>query len=196
MAKVIVIEGIDGSGKDTTAELLAKRYTEQGLKCSIINSLSGKILSPIIRNMLKKKNSNRKQLTALFIAELYEVEKELKRKLKTDDIVICNRWIYSTMAYNSESLAQMNAIMVLSATEVQPDFIFYLDLPVKDALARLNARDGILEIFENETKLTKVKENYDIISNIRSINNFYRVDAHMTTNDIVDHIVSIVTPEF
>lgn len=177
-AKIIVIEGIDGSGKDTVINNLVKSFKKRKLKCSVFGSLSGKDLGSYIREKLKNKKTNKKQLTSLFIAELFEVEEAIKKRLKKDDIIICNRWIYSTMAYNSNTLSEMNAIMILSATDVNPDYIFYLDIPTKVAIDRLKQTGKSLEIFENKKNLDRVKENYDIISSIRSINNFIKIDAN------------------
>lgn len=176
-AKIIVIEGIDGSGKDTVINNLTTFMEEKGYKYSVFGSLSGKELGPLVRNKLSDKETNKKQLTSLFIAELFEVEEAIKKRIDVDDYIICNRWIYSTMAYNANSLAEMNAIMLLSDTDVQVDFIFYLDLPVDTAINRLKQTGKNLEIFENKESLEKVKENYETISNIRSINNFYKIDA-------------------
>lgn len=189
-AKIIVIEGIDGSGKDTVINNLTNSLKRDGYKCSVFGSLSGKELGPVVRNKLAKKKTNKKQLTSLFIAELFEVEEAIKKRLEKDDYIICNRWIYSTMAYNANSLVEMNAIMVLSATDIQPDFIFYLDLPVKEALSRLKQTGKKLEIFENKKSLEFVKENYETISNIRSINNFIKLDAKKEPLDIVDEITT------
>lgn len=193
-AKVIVIEGIDGSGKDTAIESLVKYFKTKNLKVSVLKSLSGKILGPVIREKLQDPNTNKKQLTSMFIAELFEVEEVLKNKLETYDYVICNRWIYSTMAYNSNSLAEMNAIMVLSATEVQPDYIFYLDIPVDVAIDRISVRNK-KEIFENKDKLEQVRDNYEIISSLRSIKNFIRIDATQKAIDVAKEIINKIIPE-
>lgn len=194
-AKIIVIEGIDGSGKDTVINNLTKIIKEKGLKCSVFNSLSGKELGPLVRSKLANKKTNKKQLTSLFIAELFEVEEAIKKRLNKDDYIICNRWIYSTMAYNSTNLVELNAIMILSATDLKPDFIFYLDLPVKTAMNRLKQSGKKLEIFENKKKLESVKENYDLFPDIRSIENFIKIDADRDSLDIVSDIKNKLFPE-
>ena len=194
-AKVIVMEGIDGSGKDTAINLLVKYFKSNGLKVTVLRSLSGKILGPIIRNKLQDKKSNRKQLASMFIAELFEVEETLKKKLNSYDYIICNRWIYSTMAYNSNSLAEMNAIMILSATDIQPDYIFYLDIPTDIAMERIKLRTkSKREIFENKDKLTQVKENYEVISNLRSIKNFIKIDGTQSSVDVSREIINKIIP--
>lgn len=194
-AKIIVIEGIDGSGKDTVINNLTKIIKEKGLKCSVFNSLSGKELGPLVRSKLANKKTNKKQLTSLFIAELFEVEEAIKKRLNKDDYIICNRWIYSTMAYNSTNLVELNAIMILSATDIKPDFIFYLDLPVKTAMNRLKQSGKKLEIFENKKKLESVKENYDLFPDIRSIENFIKIDADRDSLDILSDIKNKLFPE-
>lgn len=194
-AKIIVIEGIDGSGKDTVINNLTKIMKEKGLKCSVFNSLSGKELGPLVRSKLANKKTNKKQLTSLFIAELFEVEEAIKKRLNKDDYIICNRWVYSTMAYNSTNLVELNAIMILSATDLKPDFIFYLDLPVKIAMSRLKQSGKKLEIFENKKKLESVKENYDLFPDIRSIENFIKIDADRDSLDIVSDIKNKLFPE-
>ena len=157
---VIAFEGIDGCGKDTQIKLLSEYLTSKNIKNIIVNSCSSWILSKIIRDKLKC-SINKKQMAGLFIAELHEHTDHIKEAIKEGNVILLNRWIYSTMAYNSTSIKEMDAIRILSNTDITVDHVIYLDVPLQVALDRVSVRSEDKDVYENRENLTEVISYYN-----------------------------------
>lgn len=196
--KKIVFEGLDGSGKDTQINLLTSYLKSNNLTYEIINSLGQGEIAKLTRLKLKDKNIPKHELTGLFIAVLYELREYIKAIEDQVDYIILNRWVYSTMAYNSYRLPELNAIKVLSNDDLNPDYIIYLDISPEDAIERLNKRDSEKEIFENIEELTRVSENYKVLQNLYNIqviktNNLK--DEEVEAKRVHEEIKNIIFPK-
>ena len=158
---VIAFEGLDGSGKDTQIKLFTNYLESINKPYVVINSCSSWLLSKIIRDKLKDPNVNKKQLAGLFIAELHEHVDTIKIALNSGKLVILNRWIYSTMAYNSTSVKDIEAICELSVSDIKVDHIIYLNVDINTAMNRINSRDNVKEVYETPSHLTEVSGYYE-----------------------------------
>ena len=98
----IVIEGLDGSGTTTQARLLRERLLEDGE--SIVNtqepsnSMIGTLISAILEG---KEKVNPKTLAYLFAADRKNHIDLLMDSFETSK-VICDRYLFSSLAYQSQ----------------------------------------------------------------------------------------------
>ena len=76
--------------------------------------------------------------------------------------VIVPRYYFSSLAYNSSTPEQFDFVSKLNEKFPNPDLLIYLDVPIKTSLDRLQER-SLKEVYENEAKLTQVKEKYQQI---------------------------------
>jgi dTMP kinase len=169
----IVLEGIDGSGKSTQANLL-KQYFLRKQETAIISSQpSNGIIGNLIRQALQQriiftKNPNLfdEQMAYLFAADrhdhLYNDIDGVFKSIASGSHVISTRYYFSSLAYNCHNPEQFDFVKQLNARFPNPDLTIYLDIPVSVSLQRLQER-GQTEIYETETKLTKVRDNYQKI---------------------------------
>ena len=169
----IVIEGIDGSGKSTQAELLKNYLINQGEKAVISPEPSSGIIGNLIRQALKKrvfftadKNLFDEQMAYLFAADrhdhLYNDLDGVYKLIDDSFYVISTRYYFSSLAYNCDNSEQFDFISKLNHKFPPPDATIYLDLPVAVSQERTKNR-SLKEIYENEEKLTLVKTNYQRI---------------------------------
>jgi dTMP kinase len=173
MTKFIVIEGIDGSGTTTQSELLKEYLIEKGEKAIVSPEPSEGIIGKFVRNILQNKDllnhSNQnfdEQMAYLFAADrydhLYNEKNGVFQLIEKGYYVISTRYYFSSLAYNGNSSQQWELIQTLNQKFSQPDLVIYLDLPVEVSLDRIKDRT-LKEVYENRAKLTKVRENYNII---------------------------------
>ncbi|MCX7770770.1 MAG: dTMP kinase [Proteobacteria bacterium] len=99
---LITFEGIEGAGKSTQIKLLEKYFKKIKRDFLVIREPGGTPISEKIREILLNPDHNLENETELFLflasrAEL--VKKVIKPALKKNKIVICDRFIDSTMAY-------------------------------------------------------------------------------------------------
>lgn len=169
----IVIEGIDGSGKSTQAELLQKNLRDRGEKAVISPEPSSGIIGNLIRQALKKrvfftadKNLFDEQMAYLFASDrhdhLYNDIDGVYKLIEDGFYVISTRYYFSSLAYNCQTPEQFSFISKLNHKFPPPDITIYLDIPVEVSLERTKDR-SLQEIYETKEKLMIVKANYEKI---------------------------------
>lgn len=169
----IVLEGIDGSGTSTQAELLKKYFQSQGDKAVISPEPSAGPIGNLIRDTLKKRvffTSDRRlfdeQMAYLFAADrhdhLYNEVDGVFKLIQQGFHVISTRYYFSSLVYNSQTPEQFEFVSRLNYKFPNPDLVIYIDLPIEVSLERLQER-SLQEVYETENKLTQVRTSYQKI---------------------------------
>lgn len=155
--KLITFEGIDGSGKTTVAKILHSKIENSIFTTEPTDSWIGK-------SVKKALEERRDAITIafLFLADRNEHIKEIKKWLNEGKIVICDRFIDSTFAYQKEHIKMENIEEWLSWLHkpfiIKPNITFLLVIKPKKAIERI--KDRKLIVYEDEKFLEKVQENY------------------------------------
>lgn len=138
---LITFEGIDGSGKTTLI-----KHVGEYLKSKNLNTLiTYEPFDKDIRNLIKSGNYLPKAELALFIADrVQHIEQVIFPALKENIIVLCDRFIDSTIAYqfggNGISPDVIKAMYKLLNYPIYPERTYYLDIPVSEAMFRISNR--------------------------------------------------------
>lgn len=138
---LITFEGIDGSGKST----LIKQVGEY-LKSKNLNTLiTYEPYDEDIRSLIKSGKYLPKAELALFTADrVQHIENIILPALKNNMIVLCDRFIDSTIAYqfggNGISPDIIKAIYKLLNYPIYPERTYYLDIPISEAMFRISKR--------------------------------------------------------
>jgi dTMP kinase len=195
--RYIAIEGIDGSGKTTIANLLynelSKRYNKIVLmKEPYDNDLSKKIKEIILKE--HEKNLDYGYLLALlFTADRSIKNIDLKKYLNNDYIVISDRSIYSTFSYQIlyEGI-NIEWLKCVSKYIIRPDITFILDVDPKIAVERVNLRGKNITSYENIEFLRKVRENFLKLKEIFPNDNIIYIDGEEKPEEILNKILNII----
>ncbi|MBM4166546.1 MAG: dTMP kinase [Ignavibacteria bacterium] len=139
-------EGLDGCGKTTQVELLARRLTNIGHKVLVLREPGGTTISEDIREiLLNKKNSSMFSATEMLLfsaARAQLVHEVILPSLKRNCVVICDRYVDSTTAYQGfgRGISQdtIRAINNIATQRLFPMKTFFIDIPVEEALRRRN----------------------------------------------------------
>ena len=102
MNKFISFEGIDGCGKSTQIHLISKYLKKNKIENSIIREPGDTGISESIRKVLLNRNNqiSLKTETLLFLSARSQLVNEvLIPKMKNNEIVLCDRYLDSTLAY-------------------------------------------------------------------------------------------------
>ena len=142
----IVIEGQDGTGKSTQAELLKKHFEEQGKQVVMLEEPDGDLpQAHDLHDMILTRGYNLEPLTnvLLFTAARVELWKKIAEPvLKNGGVVISARNYWSTLAYQGygEGVSRNKIIRItkdlLPEKYVHPDYGFILVVPDEVRLAR------------------------------------------------------------
>jgi len=150
-SKFITFEGSEGCGKSTQSEMLFRYLKSKGLKVVYLREPGGVKLSEKIREILLNPESkiSPEAETLLYMAARAQVVRDIiKPSLKSGKIVICDRFLDSTIAYQGYGLGidigMIKAIGKFATLGIKPDLTLFLDLPVKKGLKhRYNCKDRI-----------------------------------------------------
>jgi dTMP kinase len=140
---LLALEGIDGCGKSTQAELLAAALKARGLEVVLTCEPTDGPLGQQIREYFQgpTRYLSPKEELNLFMADRREhVDEVIEPALAEGKIVITDRYYYSSVAY--QGAMGLDPDRILAQNEVMavpPDLTVILTLPVAQALARLSA---------------------------------------------------------
>jgi dTMP kinase len=170
----IVLEGIDKAGKSTQAELLKNYFLNHQQQAVISSEPTDGPIGRLIREAMqhqiiaiKHQESFDEQMAYLFAADrhyhLYnDVDGVYKLINEDNSHVIATRYYFSSLAYNSNTQEEFDFVARLNQRFPNPDIVFYIDIPLEIALSRLQ-NATYKEVYETETKLKQVQQNYDHI---------------------------------
>ena len=149
-----VIEGIDGAGKSSIArhlhEALSPTHRDRVVHTYQPHDPSAAGL--YIRDVLAKRIKASPFALALAFAlnRADHLDRVVNPFLTADDqqIVICDRYLLSSLVYQSTGGLNMNDVLRLNRWARQPDLTIYLDVSPRQAYARMRQRPTDRELFE------------------------------------------------
>ena len=145
----ITFEGGEGTGKSTQSKLLYEHLINKNINTILTREPGGCLESEEIRNILIKGNINKwDPITESLLhnaARREHIKKIIKPALLENKVVICDRFVDSTMAYQGIGLGvSSNFLNILSSeiTEnIKPNITFIFDMDINTSLERANIRD-------------------------------------------------------
>ncbi len=186
----ITFEGIDGSGKTTIINMLAKKLE------NVV--VTAEPTSTWIGNDVKKAIEEGKDaitVALLFMADRNEHIKRIREWLKEGKTILCDRYLDSTYAYQKEALkkAMENPSKWIEDVQkpfiLKPDLTFLFILPVEEAIKRIANRKKI--IYERKEFLEKVQENYMELAEKEK--RFIIIDASQEKGKVLNDCMAVIT---
>lgn len=153
----IALEGIDGSGKSTQAGKLARKLAELGHAVHKTFEPTEGLIGQVIHRILKEDLAiSAEALSLLFVADRLEHAKEIKNALDAGKVVISDRYLLSTLAYQGAQGVDTGFLRKLHENLPRPDLTVLLDIEPGRSLGRTKAD----EKFEKLEMLAKVRQKY------------------------------------
>jgi len=172
--RLIIVDGLDGVGKDTQAQLIKKRYEEKGDKVVIrSHPESDNFFGRKAKKALLRQGKLNKLKAAVFY--MLDVLRSIRKyyRNKEIDTLIMVRYLVGT-AYLPERLAKVSYHFFLGFVPTSK-YMFFLDAPPEAMLRRVSDRDE-KEMFETHSEFVKVRKkalllvkNWNIIDTSGSI---------------------------
>ncbi len=189
--KFIVFEGLDGSGITTQATLLRNHFINKGKEALMTKEPTNGLIGGVIKALLKKEwRSTPLTMQMLFAADRsHHINTEIEPSLKKGKMVICDRYILSSLAFGSLDVS-LEILKQLNAYFRKPNATIFLDTQPKICIERMKMSRPHVEIFEEEHKLEQVRKNY--ISLKGYFPETYSVDGNRDPNTILNDIIKIV----
>ncbi|NBO23760.1 MAG: dTMP kinase [Chlamydiae bacterium] len=153
----ITFEGGEGVGKTTLISALQMHFSSLGFRVLVTREPGGTLLGQKIRQLLLNNHEvtiTKKGELLLFLADRSQhVEEKILPFLKQGGIVLCDRYIDSTFAYQSDAFSFNDLLMLneYATNHLFPDKTFYLDLDPEIGRKRiLEERKSLLDKMEEK----------------------------------------------
>lgn len=143
--KLIVVEGIDGSGKSTQLSLLEQWLKREGYMVSFSEWNSSPLVKETTRRGKKKQMFTPTTFSLIHATDLADrIERYIIPPLKAGAVVLADRYIYTAFARDVVRGVSPRWVRDLYRFAVKPNLAFYFRVPLEVALKRiLSARAGL-----------------------------------------------------
>lgn len=192
----ITFEGIDGAGKSTQIQIVKKLLEDKGYEVVLTREPGGTDISEKIREIILDNDND--EMSFVTEALLYaasraqHVYQVIKPQLKQGKIVICDRYIHSSIAYQGYARG-LGAEKVMSINShaidgLLPDISFFILLPSEKAMERLKKSEKHLDRLEVEKIdfFKKVEQGYEKMA--KEYENIIVIDASKSVDKIASEI--------
>jgi len=183
----IVVEGLDGSGKTTQAKVLASRLRRNHKALYTAEPSRGKV-GIFIRNRILygEKRPSTIVEALLFAADRVEhVQNEVQPALEEGQIVVSDRYLYSSLAYQGSAGLSIQWIESINQHALKPDLALFIDVDPEEVFHRLKRRKSVMENLETQRRVREIYlkfvEKGDLV----------RIDGDQTKSQVADEIYAI-----
>jgi len=138
---LIAFEGLDQSGKQTQAELLRDRLIAGGRSVYLLSfpDYGTPIGEEIERALRGARNYAADVMQLLYVANRYEWRTEIERRRNDGEILICDRYLASSVAYGEAQGLDSAWLLEIQRHLPQPDLTFLLDIAPEVSAKRKTA---------------------------------------------------------
>jgi dTMP kinase len=209
--KFITFEGLDGTGKSTQIEKLARALRVRGLSVVVTREPGGTATGEKIRHVILDSAttglSSMAEMALMFASRAQHIREVIEPAIAQGKIVLCDRFTDSTEAYQgagrklgSKPVLELHRIL---CDDLQPDLTILMDSDVSSSVERARRRN--LKIskngrsrkdenrFEQESRafFERVRDGYMTIAN-REPQRVALIDAHGTPSQTHAKILEVV----
>ena len=189
----IVLEGIDGTGKTTIARKLAEELKLSGYNVFVTEEPTKTWIGEGVRRAIEEEKNGFTQALLFFADRAYHIE-HLKRK--KEDIIISDRYVYSTYAYQGAQLEKIMGLekaikwfeKVYEPFRYDPDMVILITVEPEEGLKRIYGRDR-KEKFERHEFLRRVQEIYLLLAKKYG---FVIIDGNRNLDDVFEEVKNVV----
>lgn len=184
---LIVFEGLDQSGKQTQAEMLRDWLKEQGRKARLVSfpDYGTSIGEEIARALQGEREYGPDVMQLLYIANRYERKPDLQRWLDGGLILVCDRYIASSVAYGEAQGLDPAWLSELQKFLPVPSLTILLDIAPDTAVGR-KAVDR--DRYERDLALqARVRDSYHRQA---AEQHWVRVDGERSRADVAADVLS------
>lgn len=199
--RFIVFEGIDGSGKSTQIQNISKRLKAETLKVYTTFEPTDGPVGSLIRKMLSGEiATDQRTIASLFAADrtdhLTNQKNGIKQKVDQGEIVLCDRYYFSSYAYHAQYIDMEWVIHANSLnTEIlKPDLTIFIDADPGICFKRIKLSRTDFEMYEQIDVMKNVRINYfKAFDRLKDSEKIAVVDGNRSSKRVEDAILNEIS---
>ena len=190
MGHLIAFEGLDQSGKQTQATLLRDRLKDQGRKARLVSfpDYGTSIGEEIARALQGEREYGPDVMQLLYVANRYERKPDLLRWLGGGLVLICDRYVASSVAYGEAQGLDPDWLMTIQRFLPPPSLTIVLDITPDKAVGRKVVDRDLYE--RDLAMLARVRETYQRLARAE---NWVILDGERPKEAIAADVFNAVT---
>ena len=148
---LIIVEGVDGSGKSTQLVLLGEWLERQGVDLIRTEWTSSTLIGKATKRGKRRESLGPLSFVLLHATDFtHRYENIIVPSLKAGKVVLADRYVYTAMARDVARGADPRAVRALYSFAVKPDLALYFKVPLEVAVGRVlsGAERGELKYYE------------------------------------------------
>lgn len=192
---LIEFEGIEGSGKTTQAGMLHSWLKRRGYSVILRKEPTNNILGKVIHDILSKQLQVADEAVPLLFAadRADDTRRFIKPALESGEIVILDRYTYSSLAYQSGGMAvpfDTRWLREINRFALSPDIIFYIDIESDAGLKRvMGQRLEDDSFFEDLRTQKRIREAYHQVLGLHKPSSLIRkLEANGIPDSVLDSV--------
>ena len=192
---LIVFEGIDGAGKNTQIRRLLRFLKGHGVPYSL-HKYPTKEANEAFDYLAEKKSVPQLKLAKIFADDIMVHQAELEKDLAEGKVVICDRYLHSTLAYQAvaDGFMRLKKIL-LKRHALCPDLVLLLDIPAELGSKRKTKQKTPDRHEKDIAYLAKVRKNYLRMAKDNFLSYKYAVvDANAPKGKVFSDIITQIEP--
>jgi dTMP kinase len=160
--KLIVVEGVDGSGKSTQIRLLRRWLISQGFPVFMTEWNSSEIVKEITSKGKKKARLTPTTFSFLHATDFADrYERNIFPLLRAGYIVLADRYVYTAYARDVVRGCSPTLIRNVYSFALKPNIVFYFRVPIDIAIERIMVGRPKLKYYEAGMDLDLSNDPYD-----------------------------------
>jgi dTMP kinase len=154
----ICVEGLDGCGKTTQAKILVKKLKNSHNALYTAEPSRGKVGTYIRTSYLYNEKRLSSVLEALLFAadRIEHVETAVLPALNKGRLVISDRYVYSSLAYQGAAGLSLEWIEKINEHALAPDLAVFIDVDPEVVMSRLKPHKSVMENLETQQKVREI----------------------------------------
>src|SRR5436190_15750713 len=147
--KLIVVEGIDGSGKSTQLQLAKRHLEARGLKPFFTEWNSAELVKTVTKKGKKKMSLTPMTFSLLHSTDFaHRLVHNILPPLKAGMIVLADRYVYTAFARDVVRGCDRTWVRRIYQFAPRPDRAFYFNVPIEVSVSRLLSGRATIKDYE------------------------------------------------
>ncbi|MCC6033961.1 MAG: dTMP kinase [Desulfurococcaceae archaeon] len=185
----IVLEGIDGSGKTSVASMIINELSIKGFKTLYTFEPTDSEIVNLVKTKLGDLRDPYIDTLTFALDRLLHVKSKIIPALEQGYVVVCDRYYYSSVAYQGAQGAPIEWILEVNKWILKPDIAIYLDVEPAIAIKR---KSGISSRFPEFEKLELQYKIREIYLKLVELGLLVLIDASRSLNDVYSDVRKLV----